>query len=337
MFNGSAVKARWLHIMSRLPTDTHKKWRQEKDVSAGVPTHTPDELLLFIGAPINASSFKAAMFDGMRIIGDKANTVHRRVLGSASLSTTILLGSILLIVCCLPVIVTYLGRDEPVRRGKSKQRSSPPPPAPAASAAQAPAASAFSSQEPHSGRGTPNRAQAAQERKRYSDLVVPHEWQCILRVPMRPLTEGPFDVLDPSDERVVRVTQGRRSSNPIFGDSVLFRLQTDSAEELASCSFRGNLGQDPEFFFTISRVDEPYHAKLSKVDGQYTVDTPWERWFLVLSPHLNRATVTNDSGKEVAMMEPDSLSAYYKLQVQPLSDVGLVLCVLLCVSHVAQS
>lgn len=269
------------------------------------------------------------------------------VASSVSPGMTLMLVCITAALCCVflfPIGAVALGDDSQKDRRKGGMRQPQqqndgggggrPPLVAASSSSRGASAASHPLQEASKHSTEPARPQGKQL---YSDLIVPPDWQCILRVPMGPLSGGPGDIVDPHDDVVIRVVPGRPSLWAQTGEGghpILFSLKSESHVELAQCTMRSGANQEPEYHFNL--LAGRYTAILFKVGGQYTVETlKGEKMLLVESPH--KVSIQTVGGKEVAVTEPDAGGdGYFKLQVQPTADVGLVLCVLICVNHVAQ-
>lgn len=265
--------------------------------------------------------------------------------GSTLDGTTLFLLCLSVVLCCLPIVVMCLNsykpelvaptRTKPRKDSLRRMRSGM-----GVSSRTAAAAAARSSAAAGSPR-TPNWTPAQEG---YSEFVVPREWVCVLRMPRGDLSAGPYDILDPSGERVVHVPQAKKAALNTRESTHFFSFQVEAGqgatgfEEMAQCSYIGDRSKDADFYFHILRVPVPYHAKLSKSEGKYILETSAEKMTVDQTLDTCRTAIKNSAGKEVAVMEPDaSNSSFYKVRLQPMTDVGLMLCALLCLSHVTRA
>lgn len=280
---------------------------------------------------------------------------------ATSTSTTILLLCIALSLSCLPVALHEVLRRRSVRResreplvpsaDKRQQSRRSRRGSSTGDAAQLPAGGAVPAaldrdvrgalpfQTTTSGPATPSRPTPTEppagELKK-SWLLVPEGTHCLLRVPRTPLSEAPFDVIDLNGDIVIRVTQRSfRSAWSLMGNSsVAFILRTEEDEELAQFWSRGDPQHDPTFCFRLSRDSGIYDATLSQVNGKYTVELP--RDTLHMRESDNKVTIHTSAtyNNEVASYEldPDD-DRFLRLNAWPNTDVGLVLCALLCTTH----
>jgi len=218
-----------------------------------------------------------------------------------------------------------------------------------------------------------------------ADLVVPQSCECILLVPIQPLTQGPFEVVDLNGNVVLQVTPRHASFRPFAGSAPststgdagrdpagpLQRLivMTSYGNMLAQCGVAPGRSTSSRrgVEFHLLRAAGDYFAKLTSNDakegGGSCLGATGGPSFPIAKDRFTLATrtgmrlhfwgslehhamnVTDDPGKLLATTESGgSLEkqanasgepTYYKLRVAPLMDVGLVLCGLLCIEHLA--
>jgi len=197
------------------------------------------------------------------------------------------------------------------------------------------------------------------------DLVVPPACQCILKVPLRCLSEGPFEACDPSGNAVVRV-EPRPLHQAGGGAEGLLKLilTTEFGTTVAQCmpSPARIAGQSPEReqreCVLLRASGETFAVIKMEVDDseRYTLTTKLDGRLHVWGNKQEQAlNIVDSSGKLVAKtcrmtdnldfipsgamagqrpnvsMDPDKV--YFTLGVAPLIDVGLILCVVLCIQH----
>jgi len=186
------------------------------------------------------------------------------------------------------------------------------------------------------------------------DLIVPENCECILRVPVQPLSQGQFDVTDLNDNVVLRVAP-RRGGRRAPGSAVSLRGRdvgsaSDTADEtaqrivvttgygnvLAQCGLApGTRGRTAECL--LLRASGDCFAKIARGEGErFTLRThTGTRLHFWGAFRQHAVNVTDDAGKLLATTElaVGSEPAIYKLRVAPLMDVGLVLCGLLSIEH----
>lgn len=192
------------------------------------------------------------------------------------------------------------------------------------------------------------------------DLVVPPNCECILLVPTRSLEQGPVSVTDTHGNAVLSIEPrpvaaagssrmacrpvaacGGGDSSPEAGSpqagarSQRLVLKTIYGDLLAQCGPAPARPSPPEFH--LLRATGEHFAKLSCNAGRdrCTLTTrAGSRLHFWGSPANHALNVAHSSGKICATTEPQNLH-YYKLRVAPLMDVGLVLCGVLCIDHLA--
>jgi len=204
------------------------------------------------------------------------------------------------------------------------------------------------------------------------DLVVPPTCECILKVPIQPVSQGPFNVTDLNDNMVLRIeprsAQGRNSTTCASASAGSREapaphrlvLLTSFGNVLAQCGPatgrsaspartecpRATSPARPAPEFQLLKGSGELFAKLTRTDlheQQYTlIDKTGKRLFFWGEIDNYVINVSGESRKLVARTEivPESVvdgkPGCYKVQVAPLMDVGLVLCGLLCIDRLAQ-
>lgn len=193
-------------------------------------------------------------------------------------------------------------------------------------------------------------------------LKVPPGHDCVLYVPLKPLAAGPLDVVDPAGQPVVRafvLGAGSRADTEPEPSPSKFVLSSMQGEELAQC-YREGSPEDPEIHFKDAeglQYSMKYHVEakrftLEGVEGaSQGQGRPSLHLFGAFSEH--RIWITADGGDSawlipgakggrgvVASTMPPSRSspqlanrAYYELSVSAGTELGLVLCALLCIDH----
>jgi len=206
------------------------------------------------------------------------------------------------------------------------------------------------------------------------DLRVPESCECILVVPVRPLSLAPFDITDMSGNVVLRAVlkgshtastfslaggsamslgacgrqsseQGRGSMPP--GPSWRLLLMTASnagqGDVLAQCciarSSTGGGAGPPEFH--LLRAQGDFFARLTQNEARdryvlTTLSGARHRFWGSFDHHA--VNIIDDAGDLMATTEAcsvdfDSRGQFYRVRVAPMTDVGLVLCSLLCIGH----
>jgi len=197
------------------------------------------------------------------------------------------------------------------------------------------------------------------------DLVVPRGCECVLLVPIVPLSLGPFSVCDPNGHVVLRVVpkssanppspdrgRGRSRKSVSFGPESLgsawrLELTTGSGELLAqsACCKTGRAPTSPEWSnqpaFALMRADGAHHATLQRNNEEgYELSAPDRSMFFWGSFDHHAVNITDEGGKLLATSELcsadwDPTGEFYRLRVAPLVDVGLLLCSLVCIDQVA--
>lgn len=172
------------------------------------------------------------------------------------------------------------------------------------------------------------------------ELCVPPECECILKVPIQLLTRS-FDVVDPSGAVVLQVRPQAVRSSPFSKGAVepfSFTLSTEGGPVLAQCYSRGDPSQESTEVHILNGASD-HQATLRRQGGNHIIETAaGDRLTLTGGVHTRRLSIQASDSSEVAATQPDQDDRpNYILQVQPLCDVGLVLCALLSVSHVAMA
>jgi len=179
------------------------------------------------------------------------------------------------------------------------------------------------------------------------ELVVPLGCECILMVPSRPLGQGTFNVTDTSGNEVLSVEPRHEptGSTTSLGGRVpvasreLQRLvlKTKYGNLLAQCGRVSDTPDVHEFHFLTG--DGDYYAKFTLNKGGSNQHVLLTKAGVRLDfrgyPSDHAMEVTDGAGTLVATTEVQNLHLY-KLRVAPLVDVGLVLCGLLCASHLGR-
>jgi len=197
------------------------------------------------------------------------------------------------------------------------------------------------------------------------DLVVPPACECVLKVPLRCLSKGPFEACDPNDNAVLRV-EPRPLHQAVGGAQGFLKLvlTTEFGTTVAQCmpSPARIAGQSPEReqreCVLLRASGETFAVIKMEVDDseRYTLTTKLDGRLHVWGNKQEQAlNIVDSSGKLVAKtcrmtdnldfipsgamagqrpnvsMDPDKV--YFTLGVAPLIDVGLILCVVLCIQH----
>jgi len=184
------------------------------------------------------------------------------------------------------------------------------------------------------------------------DLVVPDDCHCTLIVPVRPLSHGPFNVVNVDGSVMLRVLpHAAVPEKPPEGTDTpeppakrLFTLTTRQGAVLAHCCEAGRQrfghpGRSAQFllvkacgqtFAFLSFGREPNRFILATDSG------PALAFFGMADYSAIR--VNNLEGRRVAAMKMckcsfDPTGDYCCLRAEPLADMGLVLCSLLCINH----
>lgn len=182
------------------------------------------------------------------------------------------------------------------------------------------------------------------------DLVVPPGCECILKIPFRCLSKGPFEACDPNEKPVLRVEPHplHQAGSGAEGLSKIV-LTTEFGIIVAQCmpSPARVAGQSPEReqrecvlvrasgdMFAVMKMEQGLHER-------YTLTTKLGGQLHIRGSKREQAlSVMDATGKLVAktcriglLRSSDPDEVYFKLCVAPLVDVGLILCVLLCIQH----
>jgi hypothetical protein len=191
------------------------------------------------------------------------------------------------------------------------------------------------------------------------DLVVPAFTECMLIVPIRSLQDGGFNVADTNGSVVLHVSVRGSSAAPleqVHGSSQRrLMLSMSTGETLAQCCCSQNAraplarplrGEGPSTTeFQLLRAAGDYYGSLVRsapptMGGtRYLLTTVTGARFHYWGAFERHAVnITDDSGNllattEVCQVDFDTSGKYYRLRVAPLTDVGLILCSLLCIHH----
>jgi len=198
------------------------------------------------------------------------------------------------------------------------------------------------------------------------DLVVPPGCECVLKVPLRCLSHGPFEVCDPSDNTALRV-EPRPLHQAGGGAEGLVKLDvtTEFGIIVAQCrpSPARIAGQSPEQeqrecvlsrasgdLFAVIKMEEEQHKRYmltTKLDGRLHILGSHEEQTLNFWDSTGKLVAKSCSSNTdqldfipsevMASRQPNASSGpdtvYVRLKVAPLMDVGLVLSALLCIHH----
>lgn len=188
------------------------------------------------------------------------------------------------------------------------------------------------------------------------DLVVPSSCECVLLVPIQPLSLGPLKVCDTNGLVVLQAAQTldrssvsrvERESPEVAGSSSMssnwtLTLSAGSGELLAKCSttrFPSSQSPRPAEFHLLSPQGVLYGNLIGNEAGdQFKLKAlTGAELFFWGSFDLHAINVTDSTGKLLATTELcaasfDPAGEYYRLRVAPLGDVGAVLMCLFCVS-----
>lgn len=194
------------------------------------------------------------------------------------------------------------------------------------------------------------------------DLVVPPACECILKVPLRCLSKGPFVASDPNGTAVLRIEP--RALHQAHGGAQGLQqlvLTTEFGVTVAQCmpSPARIAGQSPEREqreCVLIRASGDTFAVVKMEEGEderYTLITKLGGRLHVWGSKRERAlNVVDTTGKLVARtcsmtdqqldfnssgamagQQHDPDKVYFKVRVAPLMDVGLTLCMLLCIHY----
>eukprot|EP00930_Biecheleria_cincta_P003526 TRINITY_DN104464_c0_g1_i1.p1 TRINITY_DN104464_c0_g1~~TRINITY_DN104464_c0_g1_i1.p1 ORF type:complete len:505 (-),score=30.12 TRINITY_DN104464_c0_g1_i1:22-1500(-) len=190
-------------------------------------------------------------------------------------------------------------------------------------------------------------------------LVVPQGCECNLVVPVSPLRCGPLSIFDPAGDVVMRVLPctgnsisqsiATKTADASQGEIAMtvnrhLELTTASGDVLAQTymtSFRSSLEPrvnqvNTEFDFF--RADGSYYATLQSTEhSSYQLTTSDSKLFFWGSLDCHTINVADHTGKILgatsrpyrAGFDPDG--KYFRLRAAPLTDVGLLLCSLVCI------
>lgn len=197
------------------------------------------------------------------------------------------------------------------------------------------------------------------------DLVVPPGCECILKVPFRSLSKGPFEACDPNENPVLRVEPRPLHPAGSGGEGLLkLVLTTEFGVTVAQCmpSPARVAGKSPEReqrecvlvrasgdTFAMIKMEEDEQDRYTlttKLDGRLSICGSKQQQALNVVDTMGKLVAKTCSMSEqmdfvpsgaTAGQQPqvflDSDKAYFKVRVAPLMDVGLILCVLLCIHH----
>jgi len=184
-----------------------------------------------------------------------------------------------------------------------------------------------------------------------SDLVVPPGCECIMQVPSRCLSNGPFEVCDPNGNGVLKV-EPRALHQGDTGAEGLLKLvfTTGSGITVSQCMpsparIAGNSLEREQRECALICASGDTFALIKLDQGQherYTLTTQLGGRLQIWGNKRDQAmNVVDGEGKLVAKtwgisdlgfyLDPEN--AGFNLRVAPLVDVGLILCGLLCIHH----
>lgn len=198
------------------------------------------------------------------------------------------------------------------------------------------------------------------------DLIVPAGCECILCVPVKPVNKNsPFEVTDANGNVVLGVQE--RILSPHSGrPSAANRAQYSASDapksmrRLVVCTAAGDLlaqccavvpsqppGEYDSVEFHLLRASGDYFATLSRGAsthdqfGLQSLSGQHLHFWGSFGSQYHAMNITDDEGKLIATTEAcsvvfDGSCEYYRLRVAPLTDVGLVLCSLLCIEHLGE-
>jgi hypothetical protein len=194
------------------------------------------------------------------------------------------------------------------------------------------------------------------------DLVVPPYKECMLLVPIRhQIPTGAFNVTDTSGSVVLHVSVRGSSSAPLAqvqatgASQRRLVLSTATGETLVQCCTSAthkfplpNLLPDEGLGtteFKLLRAAGDYYASLLRCEPPNPEGTRYllktirgTRFHFWGAFERHAVNITDERGKllattEVCQVDFDTNGQYYRLRVAPLTDVGLILCGLLCIHH----
>lgn len=194
------------------------------------------------------------------------------------------------------------------------------------------------------------------------DLIVPQGCECILIIPVRPINDDPpFEVTDMNGNVVLGVSERlttlhsshRMAANRMQDDAPSMRrliIATAQGDILAQCcAARPSKppGERGSAEFHLLRASGEYFATLTRngsPQDQYALQTLNGKrlhFWGSFESQYHAVNITDQEGKLVATTENctvtfDGTAEYYRLRVAPLTDVGLVLCSLLCIEHLGE-
>lgn len=182
------------------------------------------------------------------------------------------------------------------------------------------------------------------------ELLVPAGCECILLVPTRPKRDQPYDITDTQGSNVLSVvgdeSHGKGSAGVqrrmlvAGGDMVL--AQCGRARSSLPASMLTSID-----FELLSSAGEVW-AKLTYepregAEDRCTIKTKNGKYFLQGSVRHNAMNMSDANGILIATTEPTTepgplgqpAGSFFKLRAAPLSDVGLILCSLICLQHLS--
>jgi hypothetical protein len=191
------------------------------------------------------------------------------------------------------------------------------------------------------------------------DLIVPDGCECILKVPVRCLSKGPFEVRDLNEGSEVLKVEPRALHQRGRGAKGHFKLvlTTEFGVIVAQCMPSADQSwQSKQRECVLVRASGDIFAVVAIGEGmeeqdrdRYTLTTKLNgRLYMWRCKHEQTLSFVDSTGKLVALADfspsgaktgqqpqasQDPNEVYFKLRVAPLMDVGLILCGLLCIHH----
>jgi len=193
-----------------------------------------------------------------------------------------------------------------------------------------------------------------------AELVVPSNCECVLLVPMKPLGEHPFEITDTHRSPVLFVVAAGQPSRFVLSANDGLRLALFGAAESPNARSRsppgrGRTSTGPatpalslQGDFELQRPNGDHFARLTRgpTRERFTLVTHagvrlhfWGQKSVNVTDDEDQLVATTEQSSEVRCpgVSPESESHQCcLLRVAPLTDVGLVLCGVLCVQHLAR-
>lgn len=188
------------------------------------------------------------------------------------------------------------------------------------------------------------------------DLVVPAGCECILLVPTQPMRGQPYNITDSSGNTVLSVTDYAAPATSGGGRSPHRRmLVANGNHNLAQCgrvlpAEPGSTNSTIEF--ELLTADGEVWAQLSYeprqgAEDKCTIKTKTHQKLQIFGSVRHNALNVTDAqgGLPLAITEPmvetgplgEPPCSMFRLRVAPMTDVGLVLCSLICLKHLSIS